>query len=116
MKSCLSTLKQEEYDYIIDLHHNVRTARIKLGLKRMDFSVKKLNALKWLYVNFHVNRLPDIHMVDRNLDTIKLFIEQRDELGLNHFIPEGEKVDLSTLPPEFRGRIPCTGNWRAARD
>ncbi len=31
MKSCLRTLKQEEYDYIIDLHHNIRTARIKLG-------------------------------------------------------------------------------------
>ncbi|MDX2432006.1 MAG: glycosyltransferase family 9 protein [Bacteroides sp.] len=101
MNTCLRALKKEEYDYIIDLHHNIRTARIKLGLKRMDFSVKKLNALKWLYVNFHVNRLPDIHMVDRNLDTIKLFMEEQDKEGLDHFIPEGEEVDLSTLPPEF---------------
>ncbi len=101
MKSCLQTLKMEEYDYIIDLHHNIRTARIKLGLKRMDFSVKKLNALKWLYVNFHVNKLPDLHMVDRNLATLKLFMEEQDKLGLDYFIPEAENVDLSKLSPEF---------------
>ena len=102
MKSCLKSLKKEEYDYIIDLHNNIRTARIKLGLKRMDFSVKKLNALKWLYVNFRMNRLPDLHMVDRNLDTIKLFMEEQDEQGLDHFIPEEEKVDLTSLPADFQ--------------
>ena len=101
MKSCLRTLKMEEYDYIIDLHHNIRTARIKMGLKRMDFSVKKLNALKWLYVNFHVNKLPDLHMVDRNLATLKLFMEEQDKLGLDYFIPEAENVDLAKLSPEF---------------
>lgn len=101
MKSCLRTLKMEEYDYIIDLHHNIRTARIKMGLKRMDFSVKKLNALKWLYVNFHVNKLPDLHMVDRNLATLKLFMEEQDKLGLDYFIPEAENVDLASLSPEF---------------
>lgn len=101
LKSCIKSLKNEEYDYLIDLHHNLRTARLKLGLKRMDFTLKKLNALKWLYVNFHINRLPDVHMVDRNLDTIRLFMEEQDKEGLDHFIPEGEKVDLSSLPPEF---------------
>jgi ADP-heptose:LPS heptosyltransferase len=103
MKSCLRILKQEGYDYIIDLHHNTRSARIKVGLKRMDLSVRKLNALKWIYVNFHLNRLPDVHMVDRNLDTIRNFIDEQDELGLDHFIPEKEKVDLSMLPPGFAG-------------
>jgi ADP-heptose:LPS heptosyltransferase len=101
MKSCLRTLKMEEYDYIIDLHHNIRTARIKMGLKRMDFSVKKLNALKWLYVNFHVNKLPNLHMVDRNLATLKLFMEEQDKLGLDYFIPGAENVDLAKLSPEF---------------
>ena len=101
MRSCLRTLKAEEYDYIIDLHHNIRTARIKMGLKRMDFSVKKLNALKWLYVNFHLNRLPELHMVDRNLDTIKLFMKEQDNLGLDYFIPKAENVDLALLSPEF---------------
>ncbi|MCP4310353.1 MAG: glycosyltransferase family 9 protein [Bacteroidetes bacterium] len=101
MKSCLHTLKKEGYDYIIDLHHNTRTARIKLGLKRMDFSVKKLNALKWLYVNFNINRLPAIHMVDRNLETIRMFIDEQDDGGLDYFIPEDGKVELPELHPGF---------------
>lgn len=101
MKSCLKDLKEENYDYLIDLHHNLRTARLKMGLKRMDFTVKKLNVLKWLYVNLHINRLPDLHMVDRNLDTIRLFLEEQDKEGLDHFIPETEKVNLSSLPAEY---------------
>jgi len=103
IRSCIRILKEESFDYIIDLHHNTRTAQIKVGLRRMDFSVKKLNALKWLCVNFHINKLPDIHMVDRNLETIKMFMDEQDEGGLDYFIPEKEKVDIASLPPEFTG-------------
>ncbi|TFH28247.1 MAG: glycosyltransferase family 9 protein [Bacteroidia bacterium] len=102
LKSCLHKLKGEEIDYIIDLHHNARSARIKFGLKRMDFTVHKLNWKKWLYVTFKTDRLPDRHMVDRNLDTIKDFISERDSLGLDHFIPEGEEIEANSLPPAFR--------------
>lgn len=103
MRSCIRSLKKEGFDYIIDLHHNTRTAQIKASLKRMDFSVKKLNAQKWIYVNLHINRLPDVHMVDRNMETISTFIEKQDEEGLDYFIPKKEKVDIASLPPEFAG-------------
>ena len=102
LKSCILTLKDLEIDYIIDLHHNVRSARLKFGLKRMDFTVHKLNWKKWLYVTFKIDRLPDLHMVDRNLDTIDNFISERDSLGLDHFIPEQEEVDIASLPAPFR--------------
>ena len=40
----LHELKIEEYDYIIDLHHNLRTLRIKRFLKEVkSFSFDKLN-------------------------------------------------------------------------
>jgi ADP-heptose:LPS heptosyltransferase len=103
MRSCVRELKAERIDYIIDLHHNTRTARLKYGLKRMDFTVRKLNVRKWLYVNFKVNRLPGIHMVDRNLETIRTFISEQDGEGLDYFIPEEEKIPLSELPEGFRG-------------
>jgi len=102
LKSCIQKLKEEEIDYILDLHHNARSARIKFALKRMDLTVHKLNWKKWLYVTFKIDRLPDRHMVDRNLDTIKAFISERDSLGLDYFIPEGEEVKVSSLPPAFR--------------
>ena len=102
LNSCIRELKKTGIDYIIDLHHNTRSARVKFGLKRMDFTVNKLNWQKWLYVNFKFNRLPDSHMVDRNLKTIRTFIAETDERGLDYFIPEKEEIDPITLPEAFQ--------------
>ena len=102
MQSTIRSLKNEGFDYIIDLHRNTRSARIKLGLKRMDFAVRKLNWKKWLYVNLRVNRMPDLHMVDRNLATIDLFMEEQDQEGLDYFIPADQEVETSTLPEDFQ--------------
>lgn len=102
MHTTLDMLKKMEIDYVIDLHHNLRSLRIKTGLRRMAFSVHKLNWKKWLLVNFKMDRLPDRHMVDRNLDTINVFIEKRDEGGLDYFIPEQDEVDTRTLPAALR--------------
>jgi ADP-heptose:LPS heptosyltransferase len=98
----INMLRKEGFDYIIDLHHNARSARIKLGLKRMDFSVNKLNFQKWILVNFKIDRMPDKHLVDRYLETIEQFIDFRDEKGLDYFIPEGDEVPPETLPGVFR--------------
>ena len=102
MQECIRELKALQIDYMIDLHHNARTARLKYGLKRMDFSVDKLNWKKFLLVNLKLDRMPDLHMVDRNLDTISNFISQRDEDGLDYFIPEKDEVELANLPEVFQ--------------
>ena len=102
LNSTIRELRNVGFDYIIDLHHNARTERLKMRLKRMDFSVNKLNFQKWLYVNFKLDRLPDLHMVDRNLDTIKHFISERDGEGLDYFIPPAEEVDTASLPRPFQ--------------
>ena len=41
-------------------------------------------------------------MVDRNLETIRTFISEKDDKGLDYFIPENEEVDLATLPVAFQ--------------
>jgi ADP-heptose:LPS heptosyltransferase len=68
----------------------------------MYFTVNKLNFKKWLLVNFHINRLPDLHIVDRYLKTVELFDVKNDGQGLNYFIPENEVVPLSNLPEAFQ--------------
>jgi len=102
MKACIASLRKEKIDYVIDLHHNARSARIKYGLKRIAFTVDKLNWKKWLYVTFKRDQMPDMHMVDRNLDTIQSYIEYRDELGLDYFIPEKDEISKASLPEDFR--------------
>jgi ADP-heptose:LPS heptosyltransferase len=98
----IGQLKQEGYDYVIDLQHNLRSLNIKRALKRMFFTVHKLNRKKWLLVNLRINRLPDLHIVDRYLHTVQLFSVENDGKGLDYFIPEGEHVADTDLPAPFR--------------
>ena len=93
----VSELKEEHFDYIIDLHNNIRTKRVKSSLRLLSFTVDKLNLKKWIYVNFKKNMLPKIHIVDRYFDTVKLFDVKNDQKGLDFFIPDKECVDISEL-------------------
>ena len=95
----LVQLKNESFDYIIDLHHNIRTLKIRSALKGIpSFSFNKLNARKFLYTNFKINTLPDIHIVDRYLETIKSFGAINDGLGLDYFIPKNDCVPKTDIP------------------
>jgi ADP-heptose:LPS heptosyltransferase len=90
----IQILKSEKYDYIIDLHRNIRTARLKISIPSISFSFKKLNILKWLLVNFKIDKLPAIHIVDRYLKTVELFSVENDNKGLDYFIPSDEEIDI----------------------
>jgi len=95
----LHELQTEDYDYIIDLHHNLRTLRIKRFLKNVkSFSFNKLNVEKFVLTNFKINMLPDKHIVDRNLATIRYFGVTDDGQGLDYFIPEADVVPNKDLP------------------
>ncbi len=95
----LHELITEEYDYIIDLHHNLRTLRIKRALRKVKaFSFNKLNIEKFVLTNLKINVLPKKHIVDRNLETVKSFGVTDDGQGLDYFIPEKDVVDNKDLP------------------
>lgn len=93
----LEQLQALSLDYIIDLHHNMRSARIKSRLKVAAFSFNKLNIEKWLLVNFNINRLPDKHIVQRYMETVHVFDVRDDGKGLDFFIPETSRIDLTNL-------------------
>lgn len=100
--SLISELKKEDFHYIIDLHHNLRTFRLKSRLRLLSFSFNKLNVKKWLLVNLKINKLPDIHIVDRYLQTVRMFDVVNDNKGLDYHIPPGEEIIVSDLPGDFR--------------
>lgn len=66
----IAELKSEEYDWIIDLHNNIRTRGLKSKLRRPSKTFRKLNWEKWLFVNVKLNKLPDVHVVDRYFETV----------------------------------------------
>jgi ADP-heptose:LPS heptosyltransferase len=92
-------LKQEQYDYIIDLHHNFRTFKLKSALGRKSFSFNKLNWEKFLMVNFKINNLPTQHIVDRYFETVKELSVVNDQKGLDHFIAENDHMEVQAVLP-----------------
>jgi ADP-heptose:LPS heptosyltransferase len=92
--SIVSKLRKEHYHYIIDLHKNLRTLRLKSQLRILSFTFNKLNFKKWLIVNLKINKLPDIHIVDRYLKAVTVFDVKNDNKGLDYFIPDNQTVDI----------------------
>jgi heptosyltransferase-2 len=91
-------LKQENFDLIIDLHNNIRTRYLKLALGKKSHTFNKLNFKKWLLVNFKINKMPSIHIVDRYMNTVQPLGIQNDQLGLDYYIPSKDEIETKDLP------------------
>jgi len=102
LRAFIRELRNEKFDFIVDLHNNLRTRIIKAALRTKSSSFDKLNIEKWLIVNFKINKLPNVHIVDRYLETVKSFDIKNDSLGLDYFIPEKDVVPMEWLPETHR--------------
>jgi len=98
----IAKLKAERFDYVIDLHHNLRTLQIKRKLGVKAYSFNKLNVEKWLMTNFKIDKLPNVHIVDRYMETVAPLNVKMDNLGLDYFIPEKDEVEMEWLPEAHR--------------
>ena len=97
----LPALRREKYDWIIDLHHNLRSQQVKWNLHRPSRSFNKLNPEKWLLVHTGIDRLPPVHIVHRYLDTARHLGIEYDGLGLDYFIPPDQEVVLGNLSADL---------------
>lgn len=95
-------LYKEDFDFVVDLHNNIRTYLVKKKLKKPSASFNKLNIQKWILVNFKRNFLPDIHIVDRYFKTLESLGVENDNQGLDFFIDENDKIKKSQLPEYHR--------------
>lgn len=96
---CIDTLQAQQFDLIIDLHNNLRSRRLTtaLGVKVQRFN--KLNFQKWLAVYFKLKSvLPDVHVVDRYLETVNQLGIQGDGKGLDMFLESTELVNVIPEP------------------
>jgi len=94
----LNDLQHEQFDYVIDLHKNLRSKRVIKKLKHLSFTFDKINFQKWLLTTFKINKLPDVHVVDRYFGAVKALGVVNDNKGLDYFIPKEDEVELTTLP------------------
>lgn len=87
-------LKKENYDFVIDLHHNIRSKQVTWALNKPYKSFPKLNLKKWMLVNFKINKMPALHIVDRYFKATSHFKIKNDNKGLDFFIPAKDEVQL----------------------
>ena len=97
----IADLKKENYDYVIDLHNNLRTQILKFRLGVPAKSFNKLNMEKFMLTTFKWDSLPKVHVVDRYLETVKYLGIKNDNEGLDFFLAESDKVDVSLFPKDY---------------
>ena len=97
----IADLKKEKYDYVIDLHSNLRTQILKFRLGMPAKSFNKLNIEKFMLTNFKLDKMPKIHIVDRYLETVKHLGVKNDNQGLDFFLSANDKLDISIFPKNY---------------
>lgn len=108
LNAVINLLAKEKYDYIIDLHKNIRSLQVKKALKCTSFSFPKLNFEKWVLVNFKKNILPDKSIVERYFEAVKPLGVKNDGKGLDYFIPESAAVTNKDIPmSHWAGYVAC---------
>lgn len=109
IKEVAAELVREDFDFLIDLHGNLRTLEVKSRLMahalRSGFrsgpprlhTFNKLNWQKFLLTRLGVNRMPDVHIVERYLAAVAPLGVKNDQRGLDYFIAPEEEVNPQQL-------------------
>lgn len=100
--SLIKSLKKEKYDFIVDLHKNIRSFIIKSRIGVKSAAYNKLWIQRFLFTNFRVNFMPNCHVVDRYMETVKKLGVVNDDQGLDYIIPSKEEIDVASLPEDFQ--------------
>jgi ADP-heptose:LPS heptosyltransferase len=98
LEEIISALREEDYDYVIDLQNNLKTWKIKGALKKKSYTIDKLNFEKLLLTRLHINIMPGVHITRRSLKTVEAFGVKDDGFGLDYFIPEQDRVAEHDIP------------------
>ncbi len=101
IQSDIYELKREliaaQYDAVVDLHKSLRSWQLSWLLKKGAYRLDKLNFKKWLFVKFKLNYLPDIHIVDRYMDTLSQWNVENDGTGLDYFIKTNQLPEADSF-------------------
>ena len=122
----IKELQHIGFDYVFDLHHNLRTFWIKICLRKPTFTFEKQNWDRYLFTKWKQKNRKIRHVTERYLDTCRKFEQKTgislkyDEKGLDFFIPEKEtiktnlvliKFPLSTAFTVVLGATHATKKW-----
>jgi heptosyltransferase-2 len=88
MDATLAELKAEKFDFILDLHRNIRSRIIKTRLRIPASTYPKDRWKVLLHTRFKIGKLPARHTVDRYAAALAPLECTLDEQGLELFLPD----------------------------
>ena len=98
LQEVLPLLREERYDFVVDLHRNWRSLWVRIALHRPSSTFPKLDFRKFLYTKLKIGRLPKIHIVDRYFKAVRKLGVTNDGKGLDYFIPKSDMLMREDLP------------------
>ncbi len=98
LNGLIDSLKKEQFDYIIDLHKNFRSYRIRQALGVKTFSYKKLSLQKFLLTKLGIDLMPGVHISQRCINALQHLGVKDDGKGLDYFIGEEERIKENDIP------------------
>ncbi|MCS6968261.1 MAG: glycosyltransferase family 9 protein [Cytophagales bacterium] len=109
----IGKLRRENFDYVIDLHKNLRSTLIKLLLGKKSFTYNKLTWQRFLLTQFQIDRFPrkpdgePLHIVERYMNAAAPLGIVYDGKGLDYFIAPRYWVDLQAIAPALSKQPFC---------
>ena len=108
VKEIASDLIAERFTHVIDLHGNLRTLELKQRLRWGHLlagrrpprvaTFDKLNTRKLLLTRWRIDRMPDVHIVDRYLAAASFLGVRNDGQGLDYFLGPQDTVPVPDGP------------------
>jgi heptosyltransferase-2 len=102
LSETVKDIKAEQYDYIIDLHNNLRTAIIKLRTGIRASTYKKQTIRKWLSLKFNLKLVPPVHLVDRYMKAVQFLGVKNDEQPIDYYVKADHQLE-KLLPASHHG-------------
>lgn len=102
LRDVMPLLREAHYDFVVDLHKNWRSLKVRWALHRPSASFPKLDFKKFLYTKLKMGKMPKVHVVDRYFKAVERLGVKNDGQGLDFFFNEGDEMHYEDLPEAFR--------------
>jgi len=102
LNEIIGYLKFENFDFIVDLHNNLRSLKVRAALKVKSFSLKKPRLKYFLLTKFGIKLKPEPHIVHRFLKVVEPLVGKVNNPKTNfYFNDKNKQALLNTLPEKY---------------
>ena len=92
LKSTIDEIKKENFDYLIDLHNNIRTVIIKKSIRIKSYTYCKQSFRRFIHLNFS-SKIKLNHVVNNYFLALNSLNVKNDNRGLDYFF-SNERIYL----------------------